>query len=153
MTSTTRPPLLAATAVRPAAATTTQTQTVQQPPATALPESGTLLLQAEPASDGRRVQWDENVVDNEKLNRKKSKVCCIFHPNRAFGESSSSSEGSSDDSDLPNAYEREPHARRKKAKKHRHKHDEGCPHKHGSPEGPNGDPSGGPADPDAKAPS
>ena len=37
------------------------------------------------------VRWDENVVDNEGLGRKSSKRCCIFHKQRAFGESSTDS--------------------------------------------------------------
>ncbi|KAL0093803.1 phosphatase inhibitor-domain-containing protein [Phycomyces blakesleeanus] len=43
----------------------------------------------------RAIQWDENVVDNEHLGRKKSKICCIYHRPRAVGESSDS-ESSSD---------------------------------------------------------
>lgn len=35
--------------------------------------------------------WDEDVVDNEGLGRKSSKRCCIFHKQRAFGESSTDS--------------------------------------------------------------
>ncbi|KAK6453975.1 type 1 phosphatases regulator YPI1 [Scheffersomyces xylosifermentans] len=48
-----------------------------------------------------RVSWAQGVTDNEHLNRKKSKICCIFHPQREFGESSddSSSDSSSDSSD------------------------------------------------------
>jgi len=43
---------------------------------------------------------DESVVDNEGLGRKSSKRCCIFHKQRAFGESSTdSSESDSDNSD------------------------------------------------------
>ena len=44
------------------------------------------------------VKWDEDVVDNETLGRKKSKKCCIFHKRRRFGESSSESEGYSSSS-------------------------------------------------------
>ncbi|RUP43492.1 phosphatase inhibitor-domain-containing protein [Jimgerdemannia flammicorona] len=44
----------------------------------------------------RKIKWDEKVVDNEGMGRKKSKVCCIFHKARAVGESS---DESSDDSD------------------------------------------------------
>ncbi|RDL39098.1 uncharacterized protein BP5553_03438 [Venustampulla echinocandica] len=55
------------------------------------------------ARTGRRtrIQWAEDVVDNEGLGRKKSKVCCIYHPQRGIDESSdeSSSDSSSDDSD------------------------------------------------------
>lgn len=40
------------------------------------------------------------MVDNEFLDRKKSKVCCIFHPQREFGELSDSSSDLSSDSSL-----------------------------------------------------
>ena len=40
---------------------------------------------------------DEAVIDNEGLGRKSSKRCCIFHKQRAFGESSTDS--SDNDSD------------------------------------------------------
>ena len=43
---------------------------------------------------------DNSVVDNEGLGRKSSKRCCIFHKQRAFGESSTES---SDDSDFSDA--------------------------------------------------
>ena len=50
----------------------------------------------------RDVSWDANVVDNEHLNKKKTKICCIFHPsdrNCDEEDSSSSSDSSSDSSD------------------------------------------------------
>ncbi|CDH55614.1 hypothetical protein RO3G_10091 [Lichtheimia corymbifera JMRC:FSU:9682] len=50
----------------------------------------------------RAIQWDESVVDNEHMNKKKSKICCIYHRPRAVGESSdeeSSSDSSSSSSD------------------------------------------------------
>ncbi|EEQ86254.1 hypothetical protein RJZ56_004257 [Blastomyces dermatitidis] len=49
----------------------------------------------------RGIRWAEDVVDNEELGRKSSKVCCIFHKARPVGESSSesSSDSSSDSSD------------------------------------------------------
>lgn len=46
------------------------------------------------------VRWTDDVVDNENMDKKKSKICCIFHPQREFGElSSDSSDSSSDESD------------------------------------------------------
>lgn len=81
-----------------------------------------------------QVMWSEDVIDNEHMNKKKSKICCIYHPTTEFGESeaededeeesdySSSSDSSSGDSDSsqcahahtrrarrprPNAYERQ----------------------------------------------
>lgn len=78
-----------------------------------------------------RVTWTEDTVDNENLNRKKSKICCIYHPpddececsseeSEDSGSSTSSSSSSSDsESDSPvraksrpNAYERAPRLRR-----------------------------------------
>ena len=50
----------------------------------------------------RRVAWTEDMVDNEGMGKKKSKseyyltVCCIFHKQRAFDESSSESSDASD---------------------------------------------------------
>lgn len=83
------------------------------------------------------MRWTDDVVDNEHMNKKKSKICCIFHPQREFGECSSDSDsGLSDSSDesgdergrscdhndhehnhpkrppreaSPNAYEKQPH--------------------------------------------
>lgn len=39
---------------------------------------------------GQRVTWDEAVVDNEHMNKKKSKSCCIFHKKKSFGDWSDS---------------------------------------------------------------
>ncbi|EPS43222.1 hypothetical protein H072_2793 [Dactylellina haptotyla CBS 200.50] len=51
-------------------------------------------------TERRRVAWTEEVVDNEGLGRKKTKICCIYNKPRDFGESSSEeSESSSSDED------------------------------------------------------
>lgn len=83
-----------------------QTQTQQNSPAQAVlhlrPGSATaddrLSQESRP-----RVRWESDVVDNENMNKKKSKICCIFHPQREFCESSDealcSSSESSDSSD------------------------------------------------------
>ncbi|PGH17015.1 hypothetical protein AJ79_01399 [Helicocarpus griseus UAMH5409] len=69
--------------------------------------SGRLTLRAEAdtgagtgtAQGARRgIRWAEDVVDNEGLGRKSSKVCCIYHKARPVGESSSESSSSSDSS-------------------------------------------------------
>ncbi|KAI9295980.1 hypothetical protein K502DRAFT_364521 [Neoconidiobolus thromboides FSU 785] len=65
-------------------------------------------------SRGPRVRWDSEVIDNEGMNKKKSKVCCIFKKERAVGESSSEDESSSGEEyeyqgnriGSPNNYER-----------------------------------------------
>ncbi|PLW11925.1 hypothetical protein PCANC_07768 [Puccinia coronata f. sp. avenae] len=62
----------------------------------------TLILRAAPplpSSQRRqpRVQWQDNVIDNEGLGRKKSKVCCIYNKPKAFDESSDESDHSDSD--------------------------------------------------------
>ncbi|KAJ5761880.1 uncharacterized protein N7511_005262 [Penicillium nucicola] len=67
----------------------------------------TLRLRAEDApantreetSSSRRIRWSEDVVDNEGMGKKSSKVCCIYHKARPVGESSSESESDSSSSD------------------------------------------------------
>jgi len=68
----------------------------EQTPSSQRPADGTLRLRGGPIQN-RRVTWGEDVIDNEDMGRKKSKVCCIFRRARSFGESSSE-ESSSDDS-------------------------------------------------------
>ncbi|KAH8998959.1 phosphatase inhibitor-domain-containing protein [Lactarius hatsudake] len=62
--------------------------------------TGTLRLRGGPRNR-RHVAWGEDVVDNETLGRKKSKICCIYHKPRRFDESSdegsSGTESGSDD--------------------------------------------------------
>ncbi|XP_064477495.1 uncharacterized protein LOC135391253 [Ornithodoros turicata] len=48
------------------------------------------LRKPKPASR-RKVVWREDTVDNEHMNKKKSKCCCIYEKPKAFGESSSES--------------------------------------------------------------
>ncbi|CAL3972873.1 hypothetical protein PZA11_004127 [Diplocarpon coronariae] len=80
-----------------------ETQTTTQ--TTAPSESRTqpiLHLRGAPrpaAAAERRIQWAEDVIDNEGLNRKKSKVCCIYHAPKGIDESSDESESDESDSD------------------------------------------------------
>lgn len=91
--------IMAARTATPTPAPSTVTQTVTPQPVLRLTStSGTLRLRAEP-TEQRHIQWAEDVVDNEGMGKKSSKVCCIYHKAREFGESSdeSSSDSSSDD--------------------------------------------------------
>ncbi|GAB7365222.1 hypothetical protein MBLNU230_g6308t1 [Neophaeotheca triangularis] len=86
-------------------------QTITQTPTNPFSDlpSGTLRLRghqedAPPStSSGRRIQWAEDVVDNEGMGKKSSKVCCIYHKPREPGDSESESDtsgsSSGDDSD------------------------------------------------------
>ncbi|CAO3696017.1 hypothetical protein G6F70_006303 [Rhizopus microsporus] len=46
----------------------------------------------------RSIRWDESVVDNEHMNKKKTKICCIYHKPHVVGESDTESSSSDDDS-------------------------------------------------------
>ncbi|KAI4837959.1 protein phosphatase inhibitor 3 [Plasmodium brasilianum] len=41
-------------------------------------------------SPQKMVRWDDSTVDNENAQKKSSKVCCIYHKPKNFGESSDS---------------------------------------------------------------
>nr|CCA15289.1 AlNc14C10G1250 [Albugo laibachii Nc14] len=56
-----------------------------------------------------RVRFDESVIDNEHLGRKKSKKCCIFHKKKDFNESSSESEDENSDTDTNESKEHHHH--------------------------------------------
>ncbi|EIE27775.1 hypothetical protein COCSUDRAFT_52266 [Coccomyxa subellipsoidea C-169] len=45
-----------------------------------------VTLRLTPRRKKKAVKWSEDVVDNEFLNKKSSKKCCIFHKQRPFGE-------------------------------------------------------------------
>ncbi|KDR15185.1 Protein phosphatase 1 regulatory subunit 11 [Zootermopsis nevadensis] len=52
----------------------------------------TVRLRLRKPEPKKKVQWQSGTVDNEHLNKKKSKCCCQYEKPHAFDESSSSSE-------------------------------------------------------------
>ncbi|XP_017015171.2 uncharacterized protein ZK945.8 [Drosophila takahashii] len=90
-------------------------------PSEAARTTPTLQLRLEHPRDERRVVFHAGVIDNEHLNRKKSKCCCIYKKPLAFDESSSE-----DDEDCEHCFGHP--EKRKKNVKHSHDHDENsCP--------------------------
>ncbi|EJU04903.1 hypothetical protein DACRYDRAFT_47027 [Dacryopinax primogenitus] len=78
---------------------------------------GVLHLRGGP--DARpHVVWSEDVIDNEGMGRKKSKICCIYHKPKPFDESSSEESDSSDSDSSGADLDRAKPSRR--ARKHRH---------------------------------
>eukprot|EP00002_Diphylleia_rotans_P034915 TRINITY_DN7550_c0_g1_i1.p1 TRINITY_DN7550_c0_g1~~TRINITY_DN7550_c0_g1_i1.p1 ORF type:complete len:137 (-),score=20.75 TRINITY_DN7550_c0_g1_i1:68-478(-) len=75
-------------------------------------------VKKKPQDSSNRIKWTDDTVDNEHLNKKKSKRCCIFHKQRAFGESDTESSGS-DESDSESG---------PKPSKAPQKHHKDCPH-------------------------
>ncbi|KAI1287630.1 E3 ubiquitin-protein ligase PPP1R11 [Halotydeus destructor] len=55
------------------------------------PVASVTLKLRKPKPD-KKVQWTEATVDNEHLNRKKSKCCCVYVKPKLMGESSTESE-------------------------------------------------------------
>lgn len=79
----------------PSAQPSTSTQTTTDTPSSATDneEPPVLRLRLVPRP---QVRWDSSVLDNEGMNRKSSKRCCIFHKQRDFGESSTDSDEDDD---------------------------------------------------------
>jgi protein phosphatase 1 regulatory subunit 11 len=45
-----------------------------------VPQPQTGVIELRPQPPARRVTWKEDTVDNEHANKRKSNICCIFHP-------------------------------------------------------------------------
>ncbi|KFH64882.1 hypothetical protein MVEG_09610 [Podila verticillata NRRL 6337] len=106
------------------------TETYEEPAAD--PVVGVLELTGE--ATGRRVQWDEEVVDNEHMGKKKSKICCIFKKQKEFGDSSDESSSESD-SDSGSESDGGPSTGRGSGSGGHKDHDESCNHHHGHSHG------------------
>lgn len=78
--------------------------------------SGSIRLRGGPRSR-QRVVWDDSVVDNEHMGKKKSKICCIYHKPKAFDESSD--ESSDSDSDASSSPSDDGRARPSQRPRHR----------------------------------
>ncbi|TVY83811.1 Type 1 phosphatases regulator [Lachnellula suecica] len=136
MSSTAAPPRTSATGGQ----TQVQTPATNTPQLTTTPRQPVLHLRGATREEGAegstrsrpRIQWAEDVVDNEGLGRKKSKVCCIYHAPKGIDESSdeSSSDSSSDESDSGDDGAARPSKGRGERHTHGHGHDHD--HNHGS---------------------
>ncbi|MCJ1425067.1 hypothetical protein MMC29_002955 [Sticta canariensis] len=89
--------------INPSTGTQTQLETVDSLPhsRTVIPTL-TLRLRGMPA-ERRHIRWASDVIDNEGLGRKSSKLCCIYHKAREVGESSEEDSDSSSSSDSDEA--------------------------------------------------
>ncbi|KFZ09268.1 hypothetical protein V501_05648 [Pseudogymnoascus sp. VKM F-4519 (FW-2642)] len=110
-----------------AASSSSQTTTIHSP--STRQQHPVLRLRGAMRSPGersdRRIQWAEDVIDNEGLGRKSSKVCCIYHPPKASIDDSSdeSSDSSSSDSDSDDGGARPAGGKRRANARHKHNHD------------------------------
>lgn len=67
--------------------------------------SGTVKLSLQKRKSSKKVVFTDDTVDNENLNRKKSKCCCIYEKPRTFDKSDSES----DEDECDNCYGHKPH--------------------------------------------
>ena len=58
--------------------------------------------------DKQAVKWAEDTVDNEHMDKKKSKICCQYNKPRTLDSSDSSCDSHSDGEGGKNAYDRFP---------------------------------------------
>jgi hypothetical protein len=70
-------------------ASSTHTETVSPVLTLTLKAEKKAEVEEEPVDGVGGVTWHDDVVDNEHMNKKSSKACCIFHKPRSFGESDS----------------------------------------------------------------
>ncbi|PVH89260.1 hypothetical protein DL98DRAFT_508367 [Cadophora sp. DSE1049] len=130
MATTSRPPASQQTQVlQPTPQTSSTTRTQTQTQTQAVLHLRGAPLNSERGSTRRRIQWAEDVVDNEGLGRKKSKVCCIYHAPKGIDESSDESSSSDSDSDSDSGDDGSARpaggAKKGKACGHGHGHDHG----------------------------
>ncbi len=89
-------------------------------------ELSEIKLQLKPK---KSVTWTEETVDNEHMNKLKSKICCVYHRPRLNPDDPSTDEScSSCDEKGKNRYERPNHYEKLDKNKHNHKHN--CNHNH-----------------------
>uniref|UniRef100_A0A3Q3WTV4 E3 ubiquitin-protein ligase PPP1R11 n=1 Tax=Mola mola TaxID=94237 RepID=A0A3Q3WTV4_MOLML len=83
----------------------TITETVQtSTPPQQQQEGRNLTIKLRKRKTEKKVEWSNDTVDNEHLGRRSSKCCCIYEKPRQFDESSSESEGDSDDEGCGSAH-------------------------------------------------
>ncbi|KAF2840830.1 hypothetical protein M501DRAFT_903373, partial [Patellaria atrata CBS 101060] len=112
-----------------AAPSRTMLATQAGPSRTTTATSTTLRLRAE-RTNQRHISWADDVVDNEGMGKKSSKVCCIYHKPHSVEESSddssdSSSSDSGSDSEPDNSTARPAGGSRNGRHIHSHSHGHG----------------------------
>jgi len=65
---------------------------VEEAKKTQATRSPNVVLKLKKPDTDKKVQWDQKTVDNEHMNKKKSKCCCLYEKPKLFGESSSEDE-------------------------------------------------------------
>ncbi|KAB0797461.1 hypothetical protein PPYR_08455 [Photinus pyralis] len=81
----------------------------------------TLHLKLKKPKNDKKVQWTNETVDNEDMNKKKSSCCCIYTKPKTIEDESSSSDDSEDECDHCKGHiEKKKHKRSKGDSSHDH---------------------------------
>ncbi|KAL3641446.1 hypothetical protein CASFOL_016414 [Castilleja foliolosa] len=84
---------IASPSIAPASATSTTTLTLETASSSQQQPQITDSLVLKLKLPKKKVSWKEGTVDNEFMNKKSSKKCCIFHKEKPFDEDDSDEEG------------------------------------------------------------
>ena len=101
--------------------TTTVTETINEAPNPTL----RLCLNKKATSSGKSVKWRENTVDNEFMNRKKSKCCCVYKKPLRWDESSGEDENDEECEHCKGHKKSDYNSKRDKDQADHHDHDHG----------------------------
>ncbi|KAK6129635.1 hypothetical protein DH2020_036622 [Rehmannia glutinosa] len=88
--------LITSPSTTPATATATTTVTLETASSSQQQPQITDALVLKLKLPKKKVSWKEGTVDNEFMNKKSSKKCCIFHKEKPFDEDDSDAEGDCD---------------------------------------------------------
>lgn len=98
----------------------TQTQTETQSSSQENAPRPILRLRNAQKNKKPEVKWADGTIDNEHMNKKKTKICCIFHPADGDESCESSESSESDASDAEGNYNHGPNAYEKQPRYHKH---------------------------------
>ncbi|KAL8485944.1 hypothetical protein ACS0TY_028015 [Phlomoides rotata] len=98
-TSTSGRQLIPSSSTAPATATSTTTVTLGTASSSNQPPQITDSLVLKLKLPKKTVSWKKGTVDNEFMNKKSSKKCCIFHKEKPFDEDDSDADDECDHND------------------------------------------------------
>jgi len=74
----------------------TTTTTIVENGSRAMQASPNVVLKLKKPETDKKVKWDQQTVDNEHMDKKKSKCCCVYEKPKLFGESSDDDDSGDD---------------------------------------------------------
>lgn len=85
-----------------------------------------LKLAKNKTKSNRRVSWTTETVDNEFMNKKKSKCCCIYHKPKNWDQSSSEDENEDHECEHCKGHRKTDFNQKRDTEKHKHDKQSEC---------------------------